>query len=79
MVSRAVILVLAASGGLAACTFAPIPAPAPAPTDPVASLERREDGARRDGETVNLCRMMNRDDPRYQTMDCKDVLRRGGA
>ena len=52
---------------------------APAPTDPVASLERREDGARRDGETVNLCRMMNRDDPRYKTMDCKDVLRRGGA
>jgi hypothetical protein len=53
MVSRAVILGMAASGGLAACTFAPIPAPAP--TDPAASLERREDGARRDGETVNLC------------------------
>ncbi|KAK0342908.1 hypothetical protein LTR94_020380 [Friedmanniomyces endolithicus] len=68
---------MAASGGLAACTFAPIPAPAP--TDPAASLERREDGARRDGETVNLCRMMNRDDPRYKTMDCKDVLRRVGA
>ncbi|GAA0757384.1 hypothetical protein GCM10010203_22060 [Actinomadura yumaensis] len=77
MVSRAVILGMAASGGLAACTFAPIPAPAP--TDPAASLERREDRARRDGETVNLCRMMNRDDPRYKTMDCKDVLRRGGA
>ncbi|MGQ3044509.1 MAG: hypothetical protein ACT6R7_02280 [Brevundimonas aurantiaca] len=77
MVSRAVILVLAAWGGLAACTFAPIPAPAP--TDPVASLERREDAARRDGERVNLCRMMNRDDPRYKDMDCKDVMRRVGA
>ncbi|NBB62899.1 hypothetical protein GVN18_26905 [Pseudomonas sp. ODNR1LW] len=77
MKSRSVILALAASWGLGACTFAPI-AP-PAPTDPVASMERREDDARRGGERVNLCRMMNPDDPRYKQMDCKDVLRGGQA
>ena len=74
---RSVILALVASWGLVACTFAPIAAPAP--TDPVASMERREDEARRGGERVNLCRMMSRDDPRYKDMDCKDVLRGGGA
>lgn len=72
-----IILALGAAVGLSACSFAPIASPMP--TDPAASMERREDNGRRARDRANLCRLTPKDDARYESMNCKRVLRGGAA